>query len=210
MLLMLVNDQYRRNVLQFIKDPIVKNYWGEVFPALNSNKQFATQNLNAPLNKIRRFIANGVVSNIICQKKSTINIAEAINSGGVILARFSRGDMGFENSALLGTMLISKVQIAAMQRVAIPMEMRVPTFLYVDELMVAPLCSDAHRITSLIQGNSVLATLERSEAKVRTILSQSSFTPSNWNEEAGATTSRKAYTQAGGNGRVLFKKQNMI
>lgn len=133
MLLMLVSDQYRRNVVNFIKDPIVKNYWDEVFPALNTNKQFATQNLNAPLNKIRRFIANGVVSNIICQKKSTINVAEVINAGGVILARFSRGDMGFENSALLGTMLISKIQIAAMQRVAIPMELRVATFLYVDE-----------------------------------------------------------------------------
>lgn len=88
---------------------------------------------HAPLNKIRRFIANGLISNIICQKKSTINIADAMNSGAVILARFSRGDMGFENSALLGTMLISKIQIAAMQRVNIPQEQRVPTYLYVDE-----------------------------------------------------------------------------
>ncbi|MGN5650541.1 type IV secretory system conjugative DNA transfer family protein [Bacillus sp. Brlt_9] len=133
MLLMLVNDGYRKTVLPYIKDPIVKNYWGEVFPSLNQNKQFATANLNAPLNKIRRFLANGVISNIICQKKSTIDVAEVINSGGVILARFSRGDVGFENSALLGTMLISKIQIAAMQRVSIPMSLRVPTFLYVDE-----------------------------------------------------------------------------
>lgn len=133
MLLMLVNEGYRARVVQFIKDPIVRNYWEEVFPALAGNGQFLVQNLNAPLNKIRRFIANGLVANIICQKKSTLNIAEAINSGAVILARFSRGDMGFENSALLGSMLISKIQIAAMQRVNIPQDQRVPTFLYVDE-----------------------------------------------------------------------------
>lgn len=133
MLLMLTSDAYRARVLTFVKDPIVKNYWGEVFPALAGQGKFLVQNLNAPLNKIRRFIANGLVANIICQKKSTLNIADTINSGGVILARFSRGDMGFENSALLGTMLISKIQIAAMQRVNIPQEQRVPTYLYVDE-----------------------------------------------------------------------------
>jgi hypothetical protein len=133
MLLILVNETYRKSVIPHIKDPIVKNYWEEVFASLVENKNFAVQNLNAPLNKIRRFLGNSVISNIICQKRSTIDVAEVINSGGVILARFSRGDIGFENSALLGTMLISKIQIAAMQRVSIPMDLRVPTFLYVDE-----------------------------------------------------------------------------
>lgn len=145
MLLMLVSDAYRARVVQFIKDPIVENYWTEVFPALAGKGNFVVQNLNAPLNKIRRFIANGLVANIICQQKSTLNIADAMNSGAVILARFSRGDMGFENSALLGSMLIAKVQLAAMQRVSIPMEQRIPTYLYVDELKVAPLCSDTYR-----------------------------------------------------------------
>jgi hypothetical protein len=130
---MLTSDAYRARVVTFVKDPIVKNYWTEVFPALAGKGQFLVSNLNAPLNKIRRFIANGLVANIICQRKSTLNIADAMNSGAVILARFSRGDMGFENSALLGAMLIAKVQLAAMQRVAIPMEQRVPTYLYVDE-----------------------------------------------------------------------------
>jgi hypothetical protein len=121
---------------------------------LGWGKTKVTYHHNAPLNKIRRFIANGLVANIICQKKSSLNIADAMNSGSVILARFSRGDMGFENSALLGSMLISKVQIAAMQRVNIPMDQRVPTYLYVDELMVAPSCGNTCRITPLIQGNS--------------------------------------------------------
>jgi len=133
MLLMLTSDVYRSRVLTFVKDPIVRNYWEEVYPALAGQGKFLVQNLNAPLNKIRRFIANPLVSNIICQQQSTLNIADAINNGSVILARFSRGDMGFENSALLGTMLISKIQIAAMQRVNIPQSQRVPTYLYVDE-----------------------------------------------------------------------------
>lgn len=154
MLLMLTSEAYRARVLPFVKDPIVKNYWEEVYAALAAQGKFLVQNLNAPLNKIRRFIANPLVSNIICQKKSTLNVADAINNGSVILARFSRGDMGFENSALLGTMLISKIQIAAMQRVNIPQSQRVPTYLYVDELMVAPLHSNVYRITPLIQGNS--------------------------------------------------------
>lgn len=133
MLLMITSDVYRARVIQFIDDPVVRDYWEVVFPTLAGQGKFLVQNLNAPLNKLRRFIANGLVANIICQKKSTLSIADTMNSGGVILARFSRGDMGFENSALLGTMLISKIQIAAMQRVNIPQSQRVPTYLYVDE-----------------------------------------------------------------------------
>ena len=105
MLLMLTSDMYRARVLEFVQDPVVKNYWEVVYPALAGQGKFLVQNLNAPLNKIRRFIANGLVANIICQKKSSLNIADTMNSGGVILARFSRGDMGFENSALLGKQL---------------------------------------------------------------------------------------------------------
>ena len=133
MLLMLTSDVYRSRVTPYITDPIVRDYWTKTFPSLAGDVRFQTQNLNAPLNKLRRFIANGIVANIICQKKSTLNISDAINSGAVILARFSRGDMGFENSALLGAMLIAKIQIAAMQRVNIPQEQRVPTYLYIDE-----------------------------------------------------------------------------
>ncbi|GAB6426296.1 hypothetical protein bcgnr5378_29990 [Bacillus cereus] len=133
LLLMITSEAYRKRVIQYVKNPVVKNYWEVIFASLTANKNFLVQNLNAPLNKIRRFIANELVSNIICQKRSTINIADTMNAGGVILARFSRGDMGFENSALLGTMLVSKVQIAAMQRVNIPEESRVATYLYVDE-----------------------------------------------------------------------------
>jgi len=133
MLLILVNDEFRNSLMEHIRDPIVKSYWRDTFAALVENPQFRTQNLNPPLNKIRRFLGNEVIANIICQKKSSFDLAEIMNSGGVILARFSRGDIGFENSALLGTMLISKIQIAAMQRVAEPEDQRTPTFLYVDE-----------------------------------------------------------------------------
>ena len=174
MLLMLVNKNFRLRAIQFIDDPIVKDYWEEVFPQLAKDPKYATQNLNAPLNKIRRFIANGLVANIICQKRSTIDVANIINNGGVILARFSRGDIGFENASLLGTMLISKVQIAAMQRVNLPDEERVPTFLYTDEFQnfvgdqggaqsFAEILSEARKYKlGLVIANQFLAQLSKS------------------------------------------------
>lgn len=133
MVLMLTSANYRDSVIPYIKDPIVRDYWEQVFPTLVGNSNFQSQNLNPPLNKLRRFVANGMIANIICQRKSTLNIENAINSGAVILARFSRGDIGFENSTLLGSMLVSKIQIAAMQRVKIPEEERIPCYLYLDE-----------------------------------------------------------------------------
>jgi hypothetical protein len=51
LLLMLTSDVYRARVLQFVKDPIVKNYWGEVFPALAGQGKFLVQNL-----ELKRFV----------------------------------------------------------------------------------------------------------------------------------------------------------
>lgn len=132
--LMLSSPRYRERAVNFLQNkPQLEFYWKNQFAALAKNPQFLTVNLNPPLNKLRRFILDPIMSNILCQRKSTINIREVMNSGGVILCDLSKGRIGEENSALIGSMIMSKVQISAMTRTSIPEELRVDCHLYVDE-----------------------------------------------------------------------------
>lgn len=131
-LLMLTSHSYREKAIKFIEIPQVKHYWTVNFPAIEANRN--TQALLAPpLNKTRRFVADRMVSRIICQLESTLNIKSIMDSGGVLICDLSQGLTGEENSVLLGSMILAKIQIAAMMRANIPYEQRTPCFVYVDE-----------------------------------------------------------------------------
>jgi len=78
-------------------------------------------------------LSTSIVRNIIGQSKSTINIFDIMNNKKILLVNVSKGRIGEDNSALLGAMLITKIQLAAMERVRIPEEERKDFYLYVDE-----------------------------------------------------------------------------
>ena len=84
-------------------------------------------------NKVGQFLSTSLVRNIVGQPKSTINIPEIMNSEKIFLVNLSKGRIGEDNAALLGAMIITKIQLAAMERVRIPESERKDFYLYVDE-----------------------------------------------------------------------------
>ena len=56
-----------------------------------------------------------------------------MNQGKILLVNVSQGKLGEDNAALLGAMIITKIQLAAMNRVYLPEEQRRDFFLYIDE-----------------------------------------------------------------------------
>lgn len=71
--------------------------------------------------------------NIIGQKKSSFNLREAMDTGKIILINLSKGKIGETNSALLGMILVAKIQVAAFSRADLPEDQRRDFYLYVDE-----------------------------------------------------------------------------
>jgi hypothetical protein len=128
---LLVDKDYRQKVVGNIKDPVIKSFW------INEFEEWQNQYRNeaiAPIqNKVGQFLSSSIVRNIVGQAKSTIDIFDIMNSGKIFLVDVSKGKIGEENSALLGAMIITKIQLAAMERVRIPEEERVDFYLYVDE-----------------------------------------------------------------------------
>ncbi len=128
---MLVNKTYRKRIVDNIKDPVVKSFWVDEFA--NYNDKFRTEAIAPIQNKVGQFLSSAIIRNIVGQTKSTIDLRDIMDNKKILLLNLSKGRIGEDNSALLGAMIITKLQLAAMSRVDVPEEERKDFYLYVDE-----------------------------------------------------------------------------
>jgi hypothetical protein len=128
---LLTDKKFRAHVITYIDDPVVKNFWVTEFASWND--KFASEAVAPVLNKVGAFTANPMIRNIIGQPKSTINIRKIMDEGKILVVNLSRGLMGEDNAGILGAMMVTKIQLAAMGRADMPMDQRRPFYLYVDE-----------------------------------------------------------------------------
>ena len=128
---LLVNDEYRRKVVEKIEDPIVKSFWVEEYSQYQ--EKFRTEAIAPIQNKIGQFLSSSLIRNVVGQPKSSIDLREVMDNKKILLLNLAKGRIGEDNAALLGGMMITKLQLAAMSRVDIPESERQDFFLYVDE-----------------------------------------------------------------------------
>jgi hypothetical protein len=128
---MLGNDAFRAKVVAQLKDPVLKSYWENEFA--NYTDKLRAESLAPIQNKVGQFVSSHTIRNIISQPKSTIDLEKIMNEGKILLFNLSQGKIGEDNAALLGAMTITKLQLAAMNRVNKKEEDRRDFYLYVDE-----------------------------------------------------------------------------
>jgi hypothetical protein len=128
---LLTDKKFRAHVITYIDDPVVKNFWVTEFASWND--KFAAEAVAPVLNKVGAFTANPMIRNIIGQPKSTFNLRKIMDEGKILVVNLSRGLMGEDNAGILGAMMVTKIQLAAMGRADMPMSERRPFYLYVDE-----------------------------------------------------------------------------
>jgi len=128
---MLVDKEYRNKVVRKISDPVVKAFWVNEFTKYSN--QFTVEAISPIQNKVGQFLSSSLVRNIISQTNSTIDMKEITDGQKIFIVNLSKGRIGEDYSALLGAMLITKIQLAIMGRVDIPENERKDFYLYVDE-----------------------------------------------------------------------------
>ncbi|MBU6447658.1 type IV secretion system DNA-binding domain-containing protein [Patescibacteria group bacterium] len=128
---MLIDKKYRKRIVDNIKDPIVKSFWQDEFA--NWNEKYRMEAIAPIQNKVGQFLSSGIIRNIVGQPRSTVDLRELMDNKKILLMNLSKGRVGEDNSALLGAMIITKLQLAALSRVDIPEEQRNDFYLYVDE-----------------------------------------------------------------------------
>lgn len=127
----LADKDFRKKIVENVKDPVVKGFWVNEFAKYTD--KFASEAIAPVQNKVGQFLSNTIIRNIVAQTKSTINVREIMDSRKIFIVNLSKGLVGEDSSKLLGGMLITRLQLAAMERVDMPEKDRQDFYLYVDE-----------------------------------------------------------------------------
>lgn len=127
----LVDRDYRQKIVDNLKDPVVKSFWINEYQSWRED--YRNEAIAPIQNKVGQFLNVSLIRNIVGQSKSTLNIPEIMDTQKILLVNVSKGRIGEDNSALLGGIMITKIQLAAMERVRISEEKRKDFYLYVDE-----------------------------------------------------------------------------
>ena len=131
---MLTDKEYRKFIVSNVTDPTVKNFWTQEYA--NYTDKFAAEAAPAIQNKVGQFVANPLIRNIIGQEKTSFDIRELMDNKKILIVNLSKGKVGEGNANLIGSLLVTKIYLAAMSRAdAGPYELdKLPPFyFYVDE-----------------------------------------------------------------------------
>jgi energy-coupling factor transporter ATP-binding protein EcfA2 len=131
----LLSDKvYRKYIIDRVEDSLVKNFWTNEFDKYTTT--YASEAIAPIQNKVGQFIDSPMIRNIIGQEVSSVDFRTFMDQKKIVIINISKGIIGPENMRLLGGMLITKIQLAAMSRANLSDESlgRIPnTYLYVDE-----------------------------------------------------------------------------
>jgi len=162
---MLSDIDFRSKVVEKITDPVVKSFWINEYARYT--QRYEIEATAAIQNKVGQFISAPLIRNIIGQVKSSIDMRKIMDERKILIMNLSKGKIGEDNSTLLGALLITKLQLAAMSRVDIPEKDRQDFFLYVDEFQnfatesFANILSEARKYRlSLILAHQYIAQME--------------------------------------------------
>jgi hypothetical protein len=131
---MLSDKDFRKKVVDNLKDPAVKSFWVDEFAKYT--ERMAAEAIPAIQNKIGQFTANPLIRNIIGQPTSSFDIRKIMDDKKILIVNLAKGRIGEQNMNLLGGMIITKIYLAAMSRSEISeAELKVcaPLYFYVDE-----------------------------------------------------------------------------
>ena len=161
---------YRRAIIGKLSDPIVKAFWEQEFAPMHPKLRIEAI---APIqNKVGAFVSSPLLRNIIGQGVNRLDLRKVMDSGQVLIINLSKGRIGDDATTLLGSLLVSSLQIAAMGRADIPEPERREFHIYVDEFQnfatesFATILSEARKYRlSLTLANQYLAQMdEQTEA----------------------------------------------
>lgn len=146
---MFTDEQFQKYKLSKVKDPVVRAFWEKEMAKTSDFHKSET--LGYLISKVGRFVENAMMRNIIGQPKSGFNIKDVMDNQKILIVNLSKGKVGEVNSSLLGLIIVSKLQMAALSRASIPEDERKDFYLYIDEFQnfvtpsIATILSEARK-----------------------------------------------------------------
>lgn len=127
----LMDSEYRSSILEHVRDETVLEFWQGEYSRYTGS--FKTESISPILNKLGAFLVNPDIRKVVTKQNSDFDLGRLMQAGGILVANLSKGKLGEDGSALLGSLLSTKFELAALNRATIPIETRRDFYLYVDE-----------------------------------------------------------------------------
>lgn len=160
--LILTHPGYRKKIVSKLDDPLLVQFWTEEFDKMPPN--MVSEAVNPILNKVGQFLSSPILRNILGQPKNPFSMRWIMDNGKIFIVNLSKGKIGEDSSALLGSMMVTKFQIEAMTRADMDEKDRRDFGLYVDEFQnfatdsFATILSEARKYKlSLTMANQFIA-----------------------------------------------------
>jgi type IV secretory pathway TraG/TraD family ATPase VirD4 len=125
------DTEFQKYKVSKLNDPIVRAFWEKEMAKTSDFHK--SEMLGYLVSKVGRFVENSMMRNIVGQSKSSFNFREVMDSGKILLVNLAKGKVGEMNAKLLGLIIVSKIQMAALSRADQPEDERRDFYLYVDE-----------------------------------------------------------------------------
>lgn len=170
---MFTDEQFQKYKLSKVKDPVVRAFWEKEMAKTSDFHKSET--LGYLISKVGRFVENAMMRNIIGQPKSGFNIKDVMDNQKILIVNLSKGKVGEVNSSLLGLIIVSKLQMAALARARMPEEERKDFYLYIDEFQnfvtdsIATILSEArkYKLNLTIAHQYISQLVENNDTQIR-------------------------------------------
>jgi hypothetical protein len=129
--LLLTDPGFRRPLVGRMNDPVALGpFWGW-YDGLSDGER--TQAIGPVMNKLRTFLLRRRLRNILGQANPAFDFDEALAARAIVLVPLSKGLLGDEAAALLGSLVVTRLWQAVQARTAVAQAERPATFAYIDE-----------------------------------------------------------------------------
>lgn len=127
----LINQAFRNRLIRGLPEQSVADYWKGRYESLSEAMRAAVR--EPLLTRTSSFVADPQIREIVGQRKSTFSFRAAMDRGLFVVINLSKGRLG-ENSAVLGSLLFTKLTLDTMARARVAEGRRRLFCVYADEL----------------------------------------------------------------------------
>jgi len=128
---LLTDKHFKEKVLDYVKDDYIFDFWRKEFDTYTPS--FRNEVISPILNKMGVFISSKPLRNILGKQVSEFRMSQVMDEQKILIANLSKGELGEDSSTIIGSILVTSIQLSALYRAKQPMEKRIPFYLYVDE-----------------------------------------------------------------------------
>ncbi len=128
---LLTDKDFRETILEKITDDFIISFWRKEYDKYTT--PFRSEVISPILNKVGVFISSAPIKKILGQQTSSFRMSQVMDESKILIANLSKGQIGEDASTIIGSILVTAIQLSALYRGKMEKDKRIPFYLYVDE-----------------------------------------------------------------------------